>query len=69
MNNARAIIRPSKDGKHILVLCPIGHLVEAIDARRDFAGSMTEAELGAHAAGQPNRFDRKAAKCDGAGHK
>lgn len=61
----RAIIRQSSDGKAMLVLCHIGHLIESHDLK-EFAGSMFESELGTGHAG--DRFDRRAAKCSGTGH-
>lgn len=66
----RAIIRYNHKRKTITVLCPIGHLITVIHtgSKSSFAGSSDEAELGAHAHGLPNRFDRLAAKCYGTGH-
>jgi len=59
-----AIIRYTKT--HILVLCPLGHLLEAHKIDRDFGGSWIEAELGFRHEG--DRLDRLAAKCKGYGH-
>ena len=52
---------------HVVAQCPIGHLLTARQLDRTFGGSRLEAELTAHAAGQPNIFDRMAARCDGTG--
>jgi hypothetical protein len=51
-----------------VVLCPLGHLITARKNDSSFAGSMFEAELGAHQAGQETSLDRRAAACQGAGH-
>jgi hypothetical protein len=67
----RAIIRDNTQYGYIVVLCPIGHLIEAHKIDRSYAGSMFEAELAWHSTGPnapPDRFDRLAAKCQGAGH-
>lgn len=64
-----AVIRVSKDGKYAVVLCPVGHLIEAHKLDSGFGGSMFAAEWGARPyRSVPDRFDRLAAKCDGAGH-
>ena len=62
----RAIVR--FNDAWVSVLCPIGHLITSRALDTSFAGSHFEAEIGAHAAHQPNMFDRMAAACDGAGH-
>jgi hypothetical protein len=59
-----AIIRHTKT--HIVILCPLGHLVESTRLDTNFAGSMIEAELGSRHSG--DRFDRLAAMCKGHGH-
>jgi len=59
-----AIIRYTKT--HILVLCSLGHLLEAHKSDRDFGGSWIEAELGFRYEG--DRLDRLAANCKGYGH-
>jgi hypothetical protein len=41
-HEGRPIIRESKDCKRVLVLCPYGHLLHAIDMK-DWAGSLLEA--------------------------
>ena len=67
MNN-RAIIRVHKN--RIVVLCHLGHVITSIDTgpRSLFVGSRSQAEIGAHAAGQPNLYDRQSAACKGHGH-
>ena len=64
----RAIVRHHKGW--IGVLCHIGHCLDMIETGPGsfYAGSRSAAELGAHANGQPNRFDRLSAKCQGEGH-
>ena len=68
----RAVIRHNEKYGYIVVLCPLGHLIEAHRPDRSYAGSMFEAELGARnfrkPDSPPDRFDRLAAKCQGAGH-
>ena len=59
-----AIIRHTKT--HILVLCPLGHLIESHKHDRNFGGSSMEAELTFRHEG--DRFDRLAARCNGYGH-
>lgn len=59
-----AVIRFTKT--HVLVLCPLGHLVESYKLDTNFGGSWIEAELGGRHPG--DRFDRLAAKCQGHGH-
>ena len=58
----RALVRYYRNGATIL--CPRGSLLERIEFGGHFAGSMSEAELGAHASGKANRFDRAAPRCD-----
>jgi hypothetical protein len=65
----RAVVRVT--GNYLVVLCPIGHLIFATKLDRNFAGSKTECDWGAHChphdpASHP--WDRQAALCDGAGH-
>lgn len=63
----RAIVRHNERDGYIVILCPMNHLIEAHKLDRfSFAGSMFEAELANRHPG--DRFDRLAAKCDGAGH-
>lgn len=62
----RAIVRHNDNG-YITVLCPRGHVITACRMKGDFAGSAFESELGQWQAGRPNRFDRQAATCQGAG--
>ena len=59
-----AIIRHTKT--HVLVLCPLGHLLEAHSQTEDFGGSQFEAELAFRHEG--DRFERMAANCKGYGH-
>lgn len=64
-----AIIRHNdfgRKGRYIVVLCPLGHIVETHKLDRNYAGSMLECELSNRHEG--DRFDRLAAKCDGHGH-
>lgn len=60
----RAVIRYTKT--HVLVLCPLGHLLESHKLDSSFAGSMLEAELSSRHEG--DRFDRMAELCTGHGH-
>jgi hypothetical protein len=60
------IVRINKT--HVVVLCPIGHLIEAHKLDSNFGGSALEAELGAYQTGHETRWHRLAAKCDGHGH-
>ena len=60
----QAIIRHTKT--HVLILCPLGHLLEAHKNNEDFGGSEFEAELGFRHEG--DRFERMAANCKGYGH-
>ena len=64
-DNARAIIRFYDT--HISVLCPLGHVIDYNDLK-NFGGSMFAVEINAHQNGESNRFDRRAAQCNGAGH-
>lgn len=64
--SGRAVIRHNAKHGYIIVLCPLGHLIEAHKLDRSFGGSMFECELGSRHDG--DRFDRLAAKCQGAGH-
>jgi hypothetical protein len=65
----RAIIRHNdfgRKGRYIVVLGPLGHVVESHKLDRNYGGSMLECELGWRHEG--DRFDRLAAQCDGHGH-
>lgn len=65
----QATIRVSPDGKYAVVLCHIGHFLESHKLGREFAGSRFEADWGARTyRKEPDRFDRMAARCQGAGH-
>jgi len=60
----RAIVRYGK--KHVLILCPQGHLIESHKLDRTYGGSPLESELSSRHYG--DRFDRLAWSCKGAGH-
>lgn len=61
-----AILRINKDGS-LVVMCPLGHLVESWSKKEMYGGSMISAELSFKHDG--DRFDRLAAKCKGYGHR
>ena len=46
-HEGRPIIRNSKDGKHVLVLCPFGHLYTSLPMS-EWAGSWLEAKANDH---------------------
>lgn len=56
------------NGDYVIVLCPIGHLIEAHKLDAHFGGSSLEADIATFQSGQTTRWHRLAAKCDGAGH-
>jgi len=64
INSRRAQIRIM--GKHMLVLCNKGHLLESHKLNRNFAGSVLQSELTFRHVG--DRFDRLARACRGYGH-
>jgi len=64
MRKMKAIIRFTKT--HVLVLCELGHLIEASPLGKDFAGSNFEAEVTFHC--ENDRFERLAKNCKGYGH-
>ena len=64
--NKRAIIRFSKDGKRVLVLCHLGHLITGHKLDNTFGGSMFEADLSFREEG--DRFDIASENCQGYGH-
>lgn len=60
----QAIIRYTKT--HVVVLCPLGHLLDHHALNSSMAGSTFEAELAFRHEG--DRFERMAENCDGHGH-
>jgi hypothetical protein len=52
---------------HLLVLCPLGHLVESFDLR-EWAGSAMESEVSCYQNGEHNRIARMIENCHGYGH-
>ena len=65
----RAIVRVTKG--HLVVLCPIGHLIFASKLDRNFGGSKLASDWAAHCyphEPEDHPWDRQAALCDGAGH-
>ena len=69
MNDRRRAIIRDYD-KRISVLCHHGHVIDSIETGpgSSYAGSRAAAELGKHAAGVDNVYDRRSKECSGAGH-
>jgi len=63
-----AVLRLNEARSRLLVLCPVGHVIDSYPLNKSFGGSWLEAEIGYHANGVTTLWDRLASLCTGFGH-